>query len=177
MSLLLLFFQRSIQVIDLLNERVGRFVSWLVLALVLITFCIVVLRYLFDLSWVMMQESMIYLHGLVFMLGAAYTLKHEGHVRVDIIYQRCTPTVKAWIDLLGTLCLLLPVAGFMLWSSWGYVMDSWDILEASRNSGGLPFVYLLKTCLLLMSGLLILQGLSLLMSKIVYLFESGIKHG
>ena len=177
MSLLLLFFQRSIQVIDLLNERVGRFVSWLVLALVLITFCIVVLRYLFDLSWVMMQESMIYLHGLVFMLGAAYTLKHEGHVRVDIIYQRCTPTVKAWIDLLGTLCLLLPVAGFILWSSWGYVMDSWDILEASRNSGGLPFVYLLKTCLLLMSGLLILQGLSLLMSKIVYLFESGIKHG
>jgi len=177
MSLLLLFFQRSIQVIDLLNERVGRFVSWLVLALVLITFCIVVLRYLFDLSWVMMQESMIYLHSLVFMLGAAYTLKHEGHVRVDIIYQRCTPTVKAWIDLLGTLCLLLPVAGFMLWSSWGYVMDSWDILEASRNSGGLPFVYLLKTCLLLMSGLLILQGLSLLMSKIVYLFESGIKHG
>ena len=177
MSLLLLFFQRSIQVIDLLNERVGRFVSWLVLALVLITFCIVVLRYLFDLSWVMMQESMIYLHSLVFMLGAAYTLKHEGHVRVDIIYQRCTPTVKAWIDLLGTLCLLLPVAGFILWSSWGYVMDSWDILEASRNSGGLPFVYLLKTCLLLMSGLLILQGLSLLMSKIVYLFESGIKHG
>ena len=177
MSLLLSFFQRSIYVIDLLNERVGRFVSWLVLALVLITFCIVVLRYLFDLSWVMMQESMIYLHGLVFMLGAAYTLKHEGHVRVDIIYQRCTPTVKAWIDLLGTLCLLLPVAGFILWSSWGYVMDSWDILEASRNSGGLPFVYLLKTCLLLMSGLLILQGLSLLMSKIVYLFESGIKHG
>ena len=177
MSLLLSFFQRSVQVIDLLNEQVGRFVSWLTLILVLITFCIVVLRYLFDLSWVMMQESMIYLHGVIFMLGAAYTLKHEGHVRVDIIYQRCTPKVKAWIDLLGTLFLLLPVAGFILWSSWGYVMDSWEILEGSRNSGGLPLVYLLKTCLLLMSGLLILQGLSLLMSKIVYLFESGIKHG
>ena len=177
MSLLLPFFQRSIYVIDSFNERVGRFVSWLVLALVLVTFCIVVLRYLFDLSWVMMQESMIYLHGLIFMLGAAYTLKHEGHVRVDIVYQRCTPTVKAWIDLLGTLFLLLPVVGFILWSSWDYVMNSWDILEASRNSGGLPFVYLLKTCLLLMSGLLLLQGLSLLMSKVVYLIETGVKHG
>ena len=177
MSLLLSFFQRSVQVIDLINERVGRFVSWLVLALVLITFCIVVLRYLFDLSWVMMQESIIYLHGVIFMLGAAYTLKHEGHVRVDIIYQRCTPKVKAWIDLLGTLFLLLPVAGFILWSSWDYVMNSWDILESSRNSGGVPFIYLLKTCLLLMSGLLILQGLSLLMSKVVYLCGAGIKHG
>lgn len=171
------FFQRSVQVIDSVNERVGHFVSWLVLALVLVTFLVVVLRYLFDLSWVMMQESIIYLHGLVFMLGAAYTLKHEGHVRVDIIYQRCTLVGKAWIDLLGTVFLLLPVAGFILWSSWDYVMSSWDILEASRNSGGLPFVYLLKTCLLLMSGLLILQGLSLLMSKIIYLSEQGEKHG
>lgn len=177
MTFLLSFFQSSVCVIDALNERVGRFVSWLTLVMVLITFCIVVLRYLFDLSWVMMQESVIYLHGLVFMLGAAYTLKHDGHVRVDIIYQRRTSKVKAWIDLLGTVFLLLPVAGFILWSSWGYVLDSWDILESSRNSGGLPFIYLLKSCLLLMSGLLILQGLSLFMSKFVYLFKSGIKHG
>ena len=111
------------------------------------------------------------------MFGAAYTLKQDGHVRVDIIYQRCTENVKAWIDLLGTLLLLLPVAGFILWSSWEYVMDSWDLMESSRNSGGLPFVYLLKSCLLLMSGLLILQGLSLLMSKLVFLFEPGKKHG
>ena len=177
MPLLIFFFQRSVQAIDSINERVGRFVSWLVLALVLTTFFIVVLRYLFDLSWVMMQESIVYLHAVIFMLGAAYTLKHEGHVRVDIIYQRCTPTVKAWIDLLGTMFLLLPVAGFILWSSWEYVLDSWDILESSRNSGGLPYVYLLKTTLLFMSGLLILQGLSLLMSKVVFLVEQGRKHG
>ncbi|OQK15083.1 hypothetical protein AU255_19060 [Methyloprofundus sedimenti] len=177
MSLLFSFFRRSTHSIDSLNEYVGRFVSWLTLVLVLVTFCIVLLRYLFDLSWVPMQESIIYLHGLVFMLGAAYTLKHDRHVRVDIVYQRCTPKVKAWIDLLGTLFLLLPVAGFILWSSWGYVMDSWDILESSRNSGGLPIIYLLKSCLLLMSGLLILQGLSIFMSKIVYLFAPGIKHG
>ena len=177
MSLLLSFFRRSVLLIDSLNEWVGRFVSWLVLALVLTTFCIVMLRYLFDLSWVMMQESTVYLHGIIFMLGAAYTLKHEGHVRVDIIYQRCTPRVKAWVDLFGTLFLLLPVAGFILWSSWEYVMNAWGILEASRNSGGLPFVYLLKSCLLLISILLILQGLSLLMSKIIYLVDQGREHG
>lgn len=176
MALLLSFFQRTSDAIDVFNDWLGRCVSWLSLVLVLVTFLIVVLRYLFDLSWVMMQESIIYLHSLVFMLGAAYTLKYDAHVRVDIIYQQCTPVVKAWIDLLGTLFLLLPVAGFMLWSSWGYVLDSWDILESSRNSGGLPFVYLLKTCLILMSGLLFLQGLSLLIAKLVFLFQSGKSH-
>ncbi|NOQ65053.1 MAG: TRAP transporter small permease subunit [Methyloprofundus sp.] len=174
---LLTFLQHSTAMIDSINERIGRLVSWLTLALVLITFSIVVLRYLFDLSWVMMQESIIYLHGLIFMLAAAYTLKHDGHVRVDIVYQHCSASTKAWLDLLGTLLLLLPVAGFIFWMSWDYVLASWDILEGSRNSGGLPFVYLLKSCLLLMSGLLFLQGLSLLMSKIIFLMQSGVKHG
>jgi TRAP-type mannitol/chloroaromatic compound transport system permease small subunit len=171
------FLQQTAHAIDVLNESVGRLVSWLTLAMVLITFSIVVLRYLFDLSWVSLQESIIYLHSLVFMLGAAYTLKHNGHVRVDIVYQRCTPMVKAWIDFLGTLLLLLPVAGFILWSSWEYVADSWAITEGSRNSGGLPLVYLLKSCLLLMSGLLVLQGISLLISKLNIIVTAGAKHG
>jgi len=175
MSLFFKLLQRSSQVIDTLNEQIGRLVSWLSLLMVLIVFCIVVLRYLFDISWVMMQESVIYLHSLIFMLGASYTLKHDGHVRVDIVYQRCSESVKAWIDLFGTLFLLLPVAGFILWGSWEYVADSWDILEGSRNSGGLPLVYLLKSCLLMMSGLLVLQGLSIVMTKIQQL--SGAKHG
>lgn len=177
MALLLPFFQQGARIIDALNESIGRCVSWLTLAMVLVTFCVVVLRYLFDLSWVFMQESIIYMHSLVFMLGAAYTLKQDGHVRVDIIYQRCSAQTQSWIDFLGTLLLLLPVAGFIFWSSWEYVADSWDIAESSRNSGGLPIVYLLKSCLLLMSGLLVLQGVSLLMSKIVYILSAGIKHG
>ncbi len=171
------FLQQAAQAIDALNEFVGRLVSWLTLAMVLTTFIIVVLRYLFDLSWVPLQESIIYMHSLVFMLGAAYTLKHDGHVRVDIVYQRCTRVVKAWIDFFGTLLLLLPVAGFILWSSWEYVADSWAITEGSRNSGGLPLVYLLKSCLLLMSGLLILQGISLLISKLNIIITAGAKHG
>ena len=112
------------------------------------------------------------------MLGAAYTLKQDAHVRVDIVYQKCSAKVQAWIDLMGTLLLLLPVAGFIFWSSWEYVMDSWDIMESSRNSGGLPLVYLLKSCLLLMSGLLVLQAVALLMQKIVYLFAPAeVTHG
>jgi len=174
--------QRCAQGIDSLSEQVGRLVSWLSLVMVLVVFSIVCLRYLFDISWMMMQESVIYLHSLLFMLGAAYTLKQDGHVRVDIIYQRCSDRTKAWIDLLGTLFLLLPVASFILWSSWEYVADSWDILEGSRNSGGLPLVYLLKSCLLAMSGLLILQGIALLMHKLLVLsghepMDTGVKHG
>jgi len=170
------FFQRSAQAINGLNELLGRCVSWLTLAMVLVTFTIVCLRYLFNLSWVGLQESIIYMHSLVFLLGAAYTLKHNGHVRVDIVYQRCTPRVKAWIDFWGTLLLLLPVAGFIFWSSWEYVLDSWEISEESRNSGGLPFIYLLKSCLLLMSALLVLQGIALLFEKIIELFKEH-QHG
>ena len=171
------YLQQCARAIDTLNECIGRAISWLTLAMVIVTFSIVVLRYLFDISWVPMQESIIYMHSLVFMLGAAYTLKHDGHVRVDIIYQRCSVKVKAWIDFLGALLLLLPVAGFILWSSWEYVFDSWAISESSRNSGGLPVVYLLKTCLLLMSSLLILQGISLLISKLNCIVSAGAKHG
>ncbi len=167
--------QHTAHCINILNEQLGRLISWLSLLMVLVVFAIVVLRYLFDISWVMMQESVVYLHSLLFMLGAAYTLKHDGHVRVDIIYQRCNDRSKAWIDLLGTVFLLIPVATFITWASWEYVADSWDILESSRNSGGLPLVYLLKSCLILMPVLLILQGVALVLTKMNDLL--GAKHG
>ena len=114
-----------------------------------------------------MQESVAYMHALVFMLGAAYTLKIDGHIRVDILYQRLGVKGRAWIDLFGTLFLLLPVSGFILWSSWEYVGESWKIRESSRNSGGLPGVYLLKTTILTMAVLLILQGISLALSSLM----------
>ncbi|MGR9052014.1 MAG: TRAP transporter small permease subunit [Gammaproteobacteria bacterium] len=152
--------------IDALNEWIGRAVSWLTLAMVLTTFLIVVLRYAFNFGSVPLQESVSYMHGLVFMLGAAYTLKADGHVRVDIFYQRFGEPVRAWIDCLGVLFLLLPVAGFMLWSGWEYVADSWSIRESSSNSGGLPGIYLLKSTILVTAVLLILQGLSLFIRKL-----------
>jgi len=156
---------RCISLINCTNEWIGKTISWLTLLMVITTFIIVILRYAFDIGWIALQESVSYMHTIVFMLGAAYTLKHDDHVRVDIFYQRCTEKTKAWIDCLGILLLLLPVTGFIIWSSWGYVADSWSIQEGSRNSGGIPAVYLLKTCIIIMSVLLILQSIALFLQN------------
>ncbi|MCK5639779.1 MAG: TRAP transporter small permease subunit [Gammaproteobacteria bacterium] len=155
--------------LDTINEWVGRTVAWLTLAMVVITFTVVVLRYLFNIGWIAMQESITYMHALVFMLGAAYTLKHEGHVRVDIFYRKFSPRTRAWVDLLGTLFLLLPVCLFIFWVSWDYVAASWRVLEGSQETGGLPLVFLLKSIIPLMAGLMILQGLSLAIKKFIQL--------
>ena len=141
-------------------ETVGNAAAWLALALVLVTFAVVVLRYLFQLGSIAMQESILYLHASLFLLGAAYTLKRDGHVRVDIFYRGFTPRGKALVDLLGSLLLLLPVCSFLLWVSWDYVASAWALREGSPEAGGLPFVYLLKTLIPLAAALLILQGVS-----------------
>ncbi|KAF3981151.1 MAG: TRAP transporter small permease subunit [Methylococcales symbiont of Hymedesmia sp. n. MRB-2018] len=158
---------KIIQIINNINEWIGKTISWLTLLMVLTTFLVVVLRYAFDIGWIALQESVAYMHAMVFMLGVAYTLKHDKHVRVDIFYQACSVKTKAWIDCLGTLFLLMPVMGFIICSSWEYVADSWAIQEGSRNSGGLPAVYLLKTTILLMAGLLILQSIALFSQNLI----------
>jgi len=147
--------------IDALNERVGQLAAWLVLVMVFITFLVVVLRYGFNFGRISLQESITYLHAFVFMLAGAYTLKHNEHVRVDIFYQDMSSRNKAKVDLFGTLFLLLPFAGFILWVSFDYVLNSWKLLEGSREAGGLPLVYILKTLIPLMAILLFLQAISL----------------
>ena len=134
--------------------------------MVCVTFLVVVLRYAFNFGSIAMQESITYMHALVFMLGIAYTLRHDAHVRVDIFYQRCSLKTRAWIDILGVLFLLWPVTIFMMWSSWGYIVDSWTIKESSSNSGGLPGIYLIKSTIIVSAALILLQGLSLLLSNI-----------
>ncbi len=159
-------FARSL---GLFNEYLGRAVSWLSLLMVLATFAIVVLRYAFNLNWIWFQESVTYMHAALFLVGAAYTLKHEGHVRVDIFYRKFTPRSRAWVDLAGTLFLLLPVCLFIFFISWEYVAQSWDLREGSREAGGLDGVYLLKSLILVMAGLLVLQGLSLAIGRLLLL--------
>jgi TRAP-type mannitol/chloroaromatic compound transport system permease small subunit len=148
--------------IDALNERVGQFTAWFVLAMVFVTFLVVVMRYGFNFGRIAMQESVTYMHAFVFMLAGAYTLKHNEHVRVDIFYQSMSEKNKAKIDFFGTLFLLLPFASFIIWISFNYVTNSWKLLEGSREAGGLPFVYILKTLIPLMPVFLFLQGISLL---------------
>jgi TRAP-type mannitol/chloroaromatic compound transport system permease small subunit len=146
--------------LDQIAERTGRGAAWLALALVLVTFGVVVLRYLFDFGSIALQESILYLHASLFLLGAAYTLKADAHVRVDIFYRRLSSRSRALVDLLGALLLLLPVCSFLLWISWDYVATAWSLHEGSRETGGLPYVYLLKTLIPVAAGLLILQGIS-----------------
>jgi len=161
--------QRLASRCDRINESIGSTISWFTIAMVVFTFLIVVLRYMFNLGWIAMQESVTYLHAMVFMLGAAYTLKHEGHVRVDIFYQKASLKNRAWVDLLGTVFLLIPMMMFILYSCWDYVMDSWMLLEDSPETGGLPAVFILKSAIILLPVLMIIQGVSLVIRNALYL--------
>lgn len=149
--------------IDRFSEWTGRLTAWLTLFMVIVTVVVVVFRYVFDAGQIWLQESVTWMHGVVFMLGAAYTLQREEHVRVDIFYRQASPSRRAWVDLVGVVLFLWPLCGFIAWSSIDFIATSWSLKEASRESGGLPFplLPLLKTVLVIMPATLALQGLSL----------------
>jgi TRAP-type mannitol/chloroaromatic compound transport system permease small subunit len=150
----------SLQWIDSLNEFLCKIVSWFTLMMVLLTFLIVVLRYGFNLGWIAMQESVMYLHAMVFLLGAAHTLRVNEHVRVDIFYRRFSPEKQAKVDIFGSLLLLMPVNIFIFMISVEYVMRSWRVMEASQEAGGMPAVFLLKSLILIFPLTMLLQGIA-----------------
>lgn len=141
-----------------LNRWLGNSCAWLTLFMVLATALVVILRYGFGIGAIALQESVMYAHALVFMGAAAWTLQRGGHVRVDIFYQKFPPHRQVIVDLLGHLFLLLPVCLFLGWNSWDYVTSSWATREASNESGGLAFVYLQKSIILLMIISLLVQA-------------------
>lgn len=136
----------------------GKLVAWLTLAMVILTFTIVVLRYGFNLGWIWLQESLTYMHVAVFSIAAAWTLQLDGHVRVDIFYADMTPKKQAWVDLLGTLIFLLPFCIFLIVMAWPYVATSWKLMETSREAGGLPLVFILKSLMIALPALLLVQA-------------------
>ena len=146
--------------IDRLNNRIGVTVAWFALAMVLVQFLVVVLRYVFGVGSLFLQESIVYLHGTMFMLGSAYTLLHNGHVRVDVFYREADPKWKAKVDFAGHVLFLIPVCVLIFVFSWPYVASSWASLEGSRETSGIPAVFLLKTVVLVFCVLMILQGLA-----------------
>lgn len=147
-------------VLDNLAEWTGRLVAWLILAMMLLTCLVVLMRYGFGQGSIGLQESVMYLHGTVFMLGIAYTLKHRSHVRVDILYERLSARTRALVDGVGTLLFLIPFSVFLFWISLDYVAMSWSMGESSGQPGGLPGVYLLKTLLPITALLILLQGMA-----------------
>ncbi|MGK0381843.1 MAG: TRAP-type mannitol/chloroaromatic compound transport system permease small subunit [Flavobacteriales bacterium] len=150
----------NLQWIDSLNNFLCRLVSGFTLLMVLITFLIVVLRYGFNLGWIAMQESVMYLHAMVFLLGAAHTLRVNEHVRVDIFYRRFSPKKQVKVDIFGGLLLLMPVNIFIFMVSFEYVMRSWRVMETSQEAGGMPAVFLLKTLILIFPLTMLLQGIA-----------------
>ncbi|MGF1561877.1 MAG: TRAP transporter small permease subunit [Geminicoccaceae bacterium] len=163
------FLATFVRSVDRLNEIIGRAVAWLTLAMVLVTFFVSIARYGFSWGRVWIQESYVWMHGLVFMLAAGYTLLHDGHVRVDVFYRPASPRYKAWVDLFGALFLMLPVLIMVLWVSWPYVAESWSKMEASREAGGLPGLFLLKSAIPAFCILMILQALSMAARSILIL--------
>jgi TRAP-type mannitol/chloroaromatic compound transport system permease small subunit len=147
--------------IDTLNEWVGRGVSWVTLGLVLVVFVDVVMRYLLNTSFVFTQELEWHLFAFIFLIGAGYTLLHDGHVRVDIIYQRLGFKGMAWVNLIGVFLFLIPGCVMIIATSFKFAYTSYAMLEGSPDPGGIPFRFVLKGCITVGFFLLLLQGISL----------------
>jgi TRAP-type mannitol/chloroaromatic compound transport system permease small subunit len=157
--------------IDGLNEWVGRGVAWVTLVLVLVIFVDVVMRYLFNTSFVFTQELEWHLFGFIFLIGAGYTLLHDGHVRVDIIYQRLGFKGQAWINLMGVIVFLIPGCLMIIITSFKFVLSSFLILEGSPDPGGIPFRFIVKGLIPAGFSLLLLQGLSLAVHSLLQILE------
>ena len=159
--------------IDRFNQSTGRAVAWLVLAMVLLGAFNAVARYAgrylgFNLSSNAYLELQWYMFSLVFLLAAADGLRRDAHVRVDVLYGRLGPRARAWIDLIGTLVLLIPFCVFVLWVSWPSVWNSWLVLEDSPDPGGL-LRYPIKSMILVAFALLLLQGVAEAVRRIEWL--------
>lgn len=161
--------------IDATNHIIGKLVAWLMPAMALVTFAVVVLRYGFSQGAIAAQESVLYMHAAGFLLGASFTLLNDQHVRVDIFYRRFSERSKAWVNAVGHVLFTLPLCGLIAFGSYDYVADSWLILERSPEPGGIPAVYLLKTLIPGMAVLLALQALSQTLKALAVLsvFESA----
>ena len=153
--------QRVIRFIDALNYRIGRAVMWLAVITALVQFATVILRYVFAIGFIPVQESIWYMHAMLFMTGAGFALLQNAHVRVDVLYREARSRTRAMIDLLGGLFLLLPVCIAMVWLSFGYVLSSWRIFEKSAEVSGLPLIFALKTFIWVFAVLVGLQGIAM----------------
>ena len=147
-------------------DRLGQSISWLNLLMAIIVLVIVILRYWLSIGSVALQESITYLHAALFMLGISYTLQHNGHVRVDIFYRNFSARRRALVNLAGLIMFLIPTCVLIIVGSWDYVNASWATGERSEESSGIAFVYGLKTLMIIMPSLLIVQGIA-----------GGLRHG
>ena len=153
----------------MINRVVGGIVCWFALLMVLLQFVIVILRYIFGISYIFLNEGVLYLHASLFMLGAGYALLVDMHVRVDIYYSKRSPRGKAVTDIFGHLVLLIPSMTVLAYYSWPTVRDSWKILEGPISVGGIPASFYLKSLIPAFCVLLIIQCIANLLSDVICL--------
>lgn len=151
---------RFLSWIDRLNQAAGHLAGWFLLAMVLIQLLVVLLRYVFNIGFLWMQESVLYLHVGLALLTAGFALLHNAHVRVDIFYKEVPVRMRAAVDMVGAIIFLLPLCFVVFWESLPFVTASWTVLEGSSQPSGLPGVFLLKTAILGFAALLGLQGVA-----------------
>ena len=163
--------QRLSHAIDALNETVGRLVSWLTTALVLLIVFDVAARYLFNTSSAGVIELEWHLFSFIFLLGAAYALKHDRHVRVDVFYQSFSKKQQAWVNLVGTVLFLIPLNYVIIQTSGKFAFNAWVMQEGSADPGGLPARYIVKAAIPVGFSLLLLQAISLLCQSILTLTD------
>lgn len=156
-----------------MTDRLGRAIAWLFPLMALLTFVVVVLRYGFDQGSIALQEAVMYMHAMTFMLGIPYALKAGAHVRVDVFHATLSAHAKARIELAGHVLFLFPLCGVMFLYSLGYVASAWRVFEGSPEVGGIPAVFLLKTLLPVMAVLLFLQGIAESARHIAFLRNGG----
>lgn len=164
-------FYQLYQQLNRFSQVTGKLLRYLSIAMMLCLSTVALLRYGFNIGFIALQELVTYLHATVFMLGIAYTLSQDEHVRVDIFYQRFSLRGKAWINAIGGIVFLIPICGYFLLSSWGFVSQSWQIHEGSVDPGGLPAVFLLKSLIPAMAITLLLQGLAEILKNLLFLMR------
>lgn len=153
------------------NERVGELVSWLTVLMILAISIDVVLRYVFQFTYIWMVELEIYFFGMLFLLASGYTFRFDKHVRVDVFYAKCTERQQAWINLIGGALFLIPWCYVVIVSSWYYGLVSLMIGEGSPQTGGLPALYILKFCITIGFGFLGLQGITNMLKSLQLLLK------
>jgi TRAP-type mannitol/chloroaromatic compound transport system permease small subunit len=167
---------RLADAIDAATRGLGRAVKWLALAVVLLQFGVVVLRYAFSMSYVWAQESIVYAHATLFMLTVGYTFLIDQHVRVDVLYAGWSARRKALIDLIGVIVAVLPFCALVVWASWGYVAVSWRFGEGPMAVGGLPLVPFLKSLIPAMAILLGVQAFAIALRCVAVLAGAAETH-
>ena len=154
------------KIVDSINHLVGIAVAWLTVLMVINVFVVVVLRYVFSIGFVWLQELYVWSHAAVFLLGAGYTLLHEGHVRIDVIYRKSSVSYKSIVNILGIIIFAIPLLYLIFGKSWPLISRSWENLERSAEAGGMPGVFILKSLIAVFAILFGLQFFSLLMKSL-----------